>query len=81
MSMRVNELCERVACEKAVCKRVVCGRVAVTELRVRKLAYFFPLWVKVGFPSDAVESRTGRSAIIRMRIDRPVSLCVPSKAH
>ena len=70
--LRVRKLCVKELCVEEL---------RVTELRVRKLACFFPRWVKVGFPSDAVESRTGRSAIIRMRIDRPVSLCVPSKAH
>jgi len=52
-------------------------KLRVKELCVRKLACFFPHWVKVGLPSDAA----GRSAITRMRIDRPMLLCTPGKAH
>ena len=48
---------ERVVCEKVACKRVVCvcARVACTKV-VRE---------KAGLPSDAVESRAGRSTVAR----------------
>ena len=64
--MSVNGLCVRKLRVKELC---------VKELRVQKLCE------KAGLPSDAVQSRAGRPAITRMRTDRPVLLCVPSKAH
>ena len=65
--------CERVVCEKVACKRVVCERVTCAKILC--------VCKKAGLPSDTVESTTGRPAITRMRTDRPVPLCVPSKAH
>ena len=68
LCMSVNELCEKVACKRLVCEIVTRAKVlCVCE--------------KAGLPSDTVESRAGRPAITRMRTDRPVPLCVPSKAH
>ena len=67
--LRERTLCVKESCEKVARESVVC---------VRKLACFFPRWVKVGLPSDAV----GRSAITRMRTDRPMLLCVQgASAH
>ena len=48
----MNELC---VCEKVACKRVVYARVACAKV-VRE---------KPGLPSDAVESRAGRSTVVR----------------
>ena len=70
LCMSVNELCVRKLRVKELC---------VKELRVQK--FYVCVCEKAGLPSDTVESRTGRPEIIRMRTDRPVPLCVPSKAH
>ena len=48
--------CERVVCEVA-CKRVVCVCVRVACAKVVR--------EKAGLPSDAVESRAGRSTVAR----------------
>ena len=62
LCMSVKELCVK----KLRVKRVVCvEELRVNKLCVRKPAYFFPRWVKVGLPSDAVESRAGRLAITK----------------
>ena len=63
--------CEQVVCEKAARKRVVYARVACATV----------LRDKAGLPSDALESRAGRSTVARTWTDRPVPRCVPRKAH
>ena len=68
LCMGVNELCVRKLRAKELC---------VKELRAKILC----VCEKAGLPSDTVESTTGCPAITRMRTDRPVPLCVPSKAH
>ena len=47
--------CEQVVCEKAARKRVVYARVACATV----------LRDKAGLPSDALESRAGRSTVAR----------------
>ena len=60
LCMSANELCVKELRVRKLCVTGLCvKKLRVKELCVRKLACFFPRWVKVGLPSDAVESRGG----------------------
>ena len=75
LCMSANGLCVKELRVRKLCVKGSCEKLRVKELCVRKLACFFPHWVKVDLPSDVA----GRSAITRMRTNRPMLLCVPAR--